>query len=396
MRHAEAAERVTLSAALIVRNEQRTVGRCLESIRDAVDEIVVVDTGSADLTMEIARQFTDCIHRFHWRRDFAAARRFSFEQASGDWVFWLDADDVVHHADKIRPAVHAARAGIDGFAWKYVVGRDSHDNPTCELWRERCVRNRGAFRWVGRVHEVLIPSRLARVERRPDVVVVHHPDPDRQVDARRNLEILLEEYRRRRRPEPRALLYLGRESADLGELHQAVGFLGRFVQISTWDEEKYLAQVQIAHLYRVQQQYERALDADRRALRIMPHWPHAYFSLAETHYFLRDWPAVIHWVESGRARSIPNTACISSPMDLSYRWIIFYTTALYYVGRLQEALEWTDQALALCPSERWHLENRRLFGDVAGSSSIHSPRPDSEVFRHEHCDGGHQAEPRML
>src|SRR5262245_23632646 len=98
----------TISAALIVRNEAHTLARCLDSVRDAVDEIVVVDTGSADGTRDVARRFTERVYEFRWRCDFAAARAFSFAQATCEWVFWVDADDVVLHADRIRPAVAAA------------------------------------------------------------------------------------------------------------------------------------------------------------------------------------------------------------------------------------------------------------------------------------------------
>src|SRR6185369_17993776 len=104
----EGEERMKISAALIVKNEEACLGRCLSSIAGAVDEIDVVDTGSEDRTKEVARRYTDRIFDYAWRNDFAAARNYSFAQVTGDWVFWVDADDVVIGSENIRPMLERA------------------------------------------------------------------------------------------------------------------------------------------------------------------------------------------------------------------------------------------------------------------------------------------------
>jgi glycosyltransferase involved in cell wall biosynthesis len=70
---------MTVSVAIIVKNGERTLGRCLDSLDEHVDEIVVVDTGSDDATRAIARRYTDSIHDFAWCDDFAAARQYAFD-----------------------------------------------------------------------------------------------------------------------------------------------------------------------------------------------------------------------------------------------------------------------------------------------------------------------------
>src|SRR3954453_11439767 len=89
---------MAVSLAMIVRNEARCLPRCLGTVREAVDEIVVVDTGSNHGTGEIARTLADRVLHFAWCDDFAHARQHAFDAARGDWVMWLDADDVVHGA----------------------------------------------------------------------------------------------------------------------------------------------------------------------------------------------------------------------------------------------------------------------------------------------------------
>ncbi|HQV30275.1 MAG TPA: tetratricopeptide repeat protein [Calditrichia bacterium] len=86
-------ERPTLSLCMIVRNESRFLADCLSSVRDVVDQIVVVDTGSTDNTVEIAKKFGAEVHHFEWCDHFAAARNASIQHATGDWILWMDADE---------------------------------------------------------------------------------------------------------------------------------------------------------------------------------------------------------------------------------------------------------------------------------------------------------------
>ena len=89
----------TISLCMIVKNEEEVLEQCLKSVNKACDEIVIVDTGSTDLTKEIARKFTDKIFDFEWINDFAAARNFAFSKATKDYILWLDADDLLLQED---------------------------------------------------------------------------------------------------------------------------------------------------------------------------------------------------------------------------------------------------------------------------------------------------------
>jgi Glycosyl transferase family 2. len=77
---------ITISLCMIVKNEELTLDRCLTSIKDAVDEIIIVDTGSTDLTKNIGKKYTDKIFDFKWIDDFSAARNFSFSKATMDYI----------------------------------------------------------------------------------------------------------------------------------------------------------------------------------------------------------------------------------------------------------------------------------------------------------------------
>ncbi|MDO8517577.1 MAG: tetratricopeptide repeat protein [Nanoarchaeota archaeon] len=89
----------TISLCMIVKNEEKSIERCLNSVSDFVDEIIIVDTGSTDRTKEVALKFTDKIFDFKWIDDFSAARNFSISKATKDWILILDADESISKID---------------------------------------------------------------------------------------------------------------------------------------------------------------------------------------------------------------------------------------------------------------------------------------------------------
>ena len=93
---------ITISLCMIVKNEEKVLERCLKSVSEFVDEIIIVDTGSEDKTREIAGKFTKKVYDFPWRDDFAAARNEAFSRATMDYCMWLDADDVVTDENRKR------------------------------------------------------------------------------------------------------------------------------------------------------------------------------------------------------------------------------------------------------------------------------------------------------
>ena len=86
---------ITISVCMIVKNEEKVLARCLDSLRPIADEIIIADTGSTDATKEIAARYTDKIYDFTWIDDFAAARNFVFSKATQDYIYSADADEVL-------------------------------------------------------------------------------------------------------------------------------------------------------------------------------------------------------------------------------------------------------------------------------------------------------------
>jgi hypothetical protein len=147
-----------LSVCLITKNEERNIARALRSVNGVADEVIVADTGSGDKTVEIARDLGARVCEFVWIDDFSAARNFAFDQARKDWIFWLDADEVL--LPQSRDEVLRCLKRVDALG--YMVLRQDlqqKDKPeiATEMWQLRLFRRRVDLRLVGRYHEHFDP-----------------------------------------------------------------------------------------------------------------------------------------------------------------------------------------------------------------------------------------------
>ena len=197
----------TISLCMIVKNEEKVLSRCLESIKSAVDEIIIVDTGSNDKTKEIALEYTDKVYDFEWIDDFSAARNFAFSKGKMDFLMWLDADDVVTPeslAKLIELKEHLD--GTDVVMLKYNTAFDENGNPTFSYFRERIVRRSVPHQWEGRVHEAISCKGAVLYS---DIAINHQSIKTKY--STRNLEIYEKQAKNGEKMQPRDLFYYGRE-----------------------------------------------------------------------------------------------------------------------------------------------------------------------------------------
>jgi tetratricopeptide (TPR) repeat protein len=162
---------------MIVRNEERNLAPCLQSAAGVADEVVVVDTGSTDRTKEIASRLGARVHDFPWCDSFAAARNESVKHATGEWVFWLDADDRLQEEN--RGKLRALFAGLGdenaAYAMKCVCLPDPATGAVAVVDHVRLFRNHPEIRWRYRVHEQILPAvRSVGGEVRWTDIAVHH------------------------------------------------------------------------------------------------------------------------------------------------------------------------------------------------------------------------------
>jgi glycosyltransferase involved in cell wall biosynthesis len=213
----------SLSAAMIVRDEEAFLEGCLSSIRPIVDEIVVVDTGSIDSTRDIARRYDARIFELPWKDDFAAARNHALDRAQGDWILYIDADERLRVADR--------SALIDRLADPDMIGYQVRFFPAAGFtgyWEYRLFRNDPRIRFANPIHEGMLDGmmRLCDEEGRKigrlDIAIDHLGyDGDQNHKHRRNLPLL----RKGLGEDPDRVFswsHLGRALMGLGDADQAI------------------------------------------------------------------------------------------------------------------------------------------------------------------------------
>jgi glycosyltransferase involved in cell wall biosynthesis len=176
----------TISLCMIVKNEEAVLERCLHSISGIADEIILVDTGSTDRTREIALKFAADVYHFSWIDDFAAARNFSFTQATMDYILWLDADDYLLPEDNGKLALlkQSLDPALDAVSMLYHCDFDDQGNVNLVVRRSRLVRRARHYQWKGVVHEDLAIHEALMLD--ADIIVTHgksfiQSDPGRNI-----------------------------------------------------------------------------------------------------------------------------------------------------------------------------------------------------------------------
>src|SRR5207248_6819228 len=195
---ARPAEGLKLSLCMIVKDEEEMLPRCLDAVADAVDEIVVVDTGSSDRTVEIAEGFgAKVIHR-EWTGDFAEARNASFDAATGDWILYLDADEVLVEEDAAKLRAVTGRVWREAhFLVETNFTGDAGDGTATTHSALRIFRNRPEYRFEGRIHEQIahtLPAFNAERLEYTNVRIEHYgylgAVRSSKEKSRRNIELL--------------------------------------------------------------------------------------------------------------------------------------------------------------------------------------------------------------
>jgi hypothetical protein len=202
-----------ISVCLIVRDEEATLQRCLESFRDVADELIVVDTGSRDRSIEIARSAGARLERFEWCDDFSAARNYACSFAKGRWIMMPDGDELLRGAGA-STIVGLLEQVPDDVVNILVENRTIVDGAVAAVaLTDRLFRNRPEIRWRYRVHEVL-DTAGGRTAMTRDFYLHHEPGAKRD-EAMRVSQERIELYLRalsldveEQPDDPRPLYYL--------------------------------------------------------------------------------------------------------------------------------------------------------------------------------------------
>jgi len=256
----------TIAVAMIVKNEEALLARCLESVKDA-DAIYIADIGSTDRTVEIAKKYTKNVYLdYIWNDDFSGAQNFVKSKVKEDWILSIDADEFCHDFSEVRKAIELAKDTV-------AVHMIAEGGNRLEFMFSRLFRNTPDIYWVQPIHKHLnIPGEgelVGNVKITFGWSPAHANDPDR---ALRILEKTVEE---EGEAAGRNLYYLGREYYYKQRYKEATATLGRYVQISGWPAEKAESFMIMSQCYSAQGLDEDARDAILQAIKINPNFKEA-------------------------------------------------------------------------------------------------------------------------
>lgn len=290
-----------ISLCMIVRNEEKNIRRCLQSVAGAVDEIIVVDTGSTDGTVQAAREFGALVRSFPWNGSFSDARNASLEPATGDWIFFLDADEELagESRETLRRVTGGANENVEGYFVK-VINYLSNEGwiESCPDLIFRLFRNRPDYRFHGAIHEQIVDVILkrnsrARYQVAEDLVILHYGYLDRQIREKdkknRNLALLHQELARD--PENRLLRY--HYGVELYRAEKYAESAAELVKAANGIDPQtiYLPKLlrYIVLAYRAAGRPEEALEAVRLGLGLFPNYADLYYYGGLISYELKNY-----------------------------------------------------------------------------------------------------------
>jgi len=192
---------IKISACTIAKNEEKNIARSIESYKDYVDEIIIVDTGSTDDTVKIAEELGAKVIHFEWINDFSAAKNYAIDAASGDWILFLDADEWIkdNGGMKIQTVVNRAITnGFDAISLR-MLNLDDDGTLTETTSSLRLFANKSNIRYVRKIHEHLLDSKTGKplASMRVDDFVLNHSGYAESISKtkiKRNKELLEKNY----------------------------------------------------------------------------------------------------------------------------------------------------------------------------------------------------------
>lgn len=222
---------IKISLCMIVKNEEENLANCLNSVQGIADEIIIVDTGSTDKTVEVASHFTDKIYNFVWTNDFAEARNFSFSKATKDYILWLDADDIITEENKkkfIKLKKNLDKS-IDYVAMYYNTAYSPNGSVNHVTLRERLVKRSSKFFWQNSIHENINVSGKGI---KTDIYISHKNKTNEENlnSFKRNME-MLEHLVENGDESPRTLYYYGLMLEKLNRYDESLEVFKKFFTV---------------------------------------------------------------------------------------------------------------------------------------------------------------------
>jgi len=367
-----------ISLCMIAKNEEKNIGRCLQSVAGVVDEMIVIDTGSCDNTCQIARTYGAKVQSFIWNDNFSDARNASLELATGDWILFLDADEELakESGAVLRQAV--MNQDVEGYFNKIIniSGNDSCPETTADVVF-RLFRNRPDYRFRGAIHEQICDvisekNAEANYQLLEDVVICHYGYLNshlKEKDKKRRNRILLEKELMDRPNDPLVRFHYAVELHRIGENLLAAGEFEKVSEAVNPQQVMYGAKLMryIVLAYYGANEPDAALNAVQRGLALFPDYADLYHFGGALYYQRKEYGLAYDYFRA--ALQAPE-----QPVHYATYYGMQGCRSYYYLGQIAEKFCNEEEAL------RYYIDSLKDNGNFTAAIEciirILQPRTD--------------------
>jgi glycosyltransferase involved in cell wall biosynthesis len=347
-----------ISLCMIVKNEEKYLAGCLESVKNLVDEMIIVDTGSIDKTVEIAESFGAHVKYFEWINDFAAARNISIEDAKHEWILYLDADERIE--EKFHRGIKkiTKRKDFGAFGLQLKCYTDPNDQKKYDIAvYRRLFRNYEGIKFEGRVHEQVSYSleKMGAKSVQTDVVIEHlgyAVSEELMTEKKERNLILLNQHLKDNPADAYSWHQLGATYVAMGKLQEAYGPLLKALSIpkvsTSVKARVYNILATISMNYG---EFYKCRFYARQSLKNAKKQYHAYYFMAESYFFQKQYDGALfeflklkNFLEN---KSFDNQKELTSDVSVEL-WKIYKRLAETYdaLGETELAIQWNECAYA--------------------------------------------------
>lgn len=351
----------TLSLAMITKNAGDHLKECLDSISPFVDEIVIVDNGSTDKTVKIAKKFGAkvyevnpkdnpeyfCEYGGEFWPNFTRLRRLSFEKATKDWILWLDADDTVINPDLLEEKIlEAEMKGYNVLPMKYLY--EVIDGKVMSEHNKERVVKRGMFNWEfddeWAVHENLYPINPEgnKGELVTEIEILHHKKENEFSTSNwRNYNILMWMLEKDKfKKDPRVYFLLGRELISLKKLDTAVKCLNKYLSMEYAAHDALDSCILLSEIQEAVGDFKAALDYALKGISIRPDHPIGYIYAARFLNYQGKYVEALDFIEQAKKKSTSSLDMITQkPYKMTILALDATVKALMSIKEYQSAVE---------------------------------------------------------
>lgn len=350
---------IEISLCMIVKNEKEVLERCLSSVMDCFDEIIIVDTGSKDSTKEIARKFTDKIFDFDWCDDFSKARNFAFSKSTKPYVMWLDADDVLkdESKQKLMDLKKTLEPDVAQVYMKYNIDFDEFENPTFSYYRERLFKKENNPIWIEPIHEyVFCPGKTLLSE-----IEINHKKT-KKTNPKRNLKIFNKLKKDKKTLSPRLQYYYARELMYNNLTKKAIHEFEKFLkQGKGWVQNNIEASFELANCYEQLNQTENGIFTLLKSFSYDLPSGEILCKLGQIYQKKNDYEKAVFWFELALEKSKKSQYGFVQNDYYGFFPAINLCVLHYMLGNKNKAKLYNDIAGSFKPNDKSFLHNKELF-----------------------------------